>query len=58
MTFICEPTDADRADVPASYVIEDRYLGYRDADRAKPYASDFSEDVLPVQRPETPSTPP
>jgi DAPG hydrolase PhiG domain len=50
VTFAYEPTDADRADVPASYRVEDRYLGYRDADRAKPYASYFREDVLPVQR--------
>lgn len=42
-------TPADRAPVPASYALEDRYLGYRDADRAKPYANYFQERSLPVQ---------
>ncbi|MGW0831028.1 DAPG hydrolase family protein [Streptomyces prunicolor] len=44
-----ETSAADLASVPASYQSESRYLGYREADLAKPYAKFFREDVLPVQ---------
>jgi hypothetical protein len=43
-----QPTDADRAPLPASYQAEPRYLGYRAADRAEPFAKFFLEDTLPV----------
>jgi hypothetical protein len=33
---------------PAAHLFEDRYLGYREADLAKPYAHHFRPDVLPV----------
>lgn len=39
----------DAAPVAASYVIEPRYLGYRDEDRRKPYARFFQERARPVQ---------
>ena len=42
-------TAADRASVPTSYPGEERYLGYRDADEAKPYAKYFRADALPMQ---------
>jgi hypothetical protein len=42
-------TAADRASVPTSYPSEERYLGYRDADEAKPYAKYFRADALPMQ---------
>ncbi len=32
---------------PRAFIAEDRYLGYRDADWAKPYASFFREDAPP-----------
>lgn len=44
-----ETTLADLAAVPTSYRIESRYLGYREADYAKPFAKYFREDTLPVQ---------
>lgn len=44
-----ETTRTDRSDAPASYGAEERYLGYREADLAKPYAAYFREDVLPLQ---------
>jgi hypothetical protein len=44
-----EISEADLASVPASYRTEPRYLGYRQADRAKPYAGFFREDTLPVR---------
>lgn len=43
------PSAADRAPVPATYHTEARYLGYREADRAQPYAHYFREVVDPVQ---------
>jgi len=43
------PTDADRAPAPTSYRTEDRYIGYRETDSAKPWASYFTENVSPVQ---------
>jgi hypothetical protein len=43
------PSDADRAPAPASYATEERYIGYRDVDQAKPYASFFEPAVAPVQ---------
>ncbi|WP_313802155.1 DAPG hydrolase family protein [Sphingobium sp.] len=42
-------TKADRAPVPAGYHTEPRYLGYRDADYARPYAHYFKERLIPVQ---------
>lgn len=42
-------TRADRAPLPASWTSETRYLGYREADRAKPYAGFFRPTTLPVQ---------
>jgi hypothetical protein len=47
--FTYETTSADAAPAPASYAVEDRYLGYRDADRARPYAKYFRDDTLPLQ---------
>ncbi|MCU1686496.1 MAG: hypothetical protein JWQ81_7235 [Amycolatopsis sp.] len=47
--FTYEPTEADKTAAPVSYSGEDRYLGYREADLAKPYAKYFREDTLPVQ---------
>ena len=44
-----ELTEADRAPLPSSYASEPRYLGYRDADRAKPYASFVQDRTLPIQ---------
>lgn len=44
-----ELTAADRAPVPEHYSREARYLGYREADLAKPYANFFSPTVAPVQ---------
>lgn len=43
------PTFADKAPAPASYATEERYIGYRDIDRAKPYASFFEPTVAPPQ---------
>ncbi|MFI1004411.1 DAPG hydrolase family protein [Streptomyces galbus] len=43
------PTGADRAPIPASYAYEARYLGYRQDDKAKPYAKYFRADTWPVQ---------
>ncbi|MCH0566231.1 DAPG hydrolase family protein [Streptomyces sp. MUM 2J] len=43
-----EPSAADRAPRPAGYTREPRYLGYREADRAQPYASYFRERTRPV----------
>jgi len=42
-------TPADTAPVPGNYATETRYLGYRDEDRAKPYAKYFQEHTLPMQ---------
>jgi DNA-binding NarL/FixJ family response regulator len=42
-------TTADQARIPANYAREDRYLGYREADQAKPYAKFFRPAVAPVQ---------
>jgi hypothetical protein len=42
-------TPADRAGAPVSYPSEERYLGYRNADHAKPYAKYFRPDALPMQ---------
>ena len=42
-------TSADQANAPATYAEEARYLGYRDADRAKPYAGYFRDETLPLQ---------
>ena len=42
-------TRADRAPLPASWSSEPRYLGYREVDRAKPYARFFRPDTLAVQ---------
>lgn len=42
-------TATDRNPVPAAYAAEPRYLGYRDADQAKPYAHYFQKRSLPVQ---------
>jgi len=44
-----ELTDADRALLPPTYTSEPRYLGYREADRAKPYAAFFQDRTLPIQ---------
>jgi hypothetical protein len=44
-----EISKADVAPVPAAYQAEPRYLGYRDADRAKSYAEFFREETLPIQ---------
>lgn len=44
-----EISGADLSPVPPTYQAEPRYLGYREADRAKPYAKFFSERTLPVQ---------
>lgn len=43
------PTATDRAPLPAAFGTEARYLGYREPDRAKPYARYFRTDVRPVQ---------
>lgn len=43
------PSRADRLPAPATYASEDRYIGYRDADRAQPYAHYFEETVAPMQ---------
>lgn len=42
-------TTADQARIPANYTREDRYLGYREADQAKPYAQFFRAAVAAVQ---------
>jgi DAPG hydrolase PhiG domain len=47
--FTYTPSRADKADAPSSYPSEKRYLGYHEADTAKPYAKYFREDVLPMQ---------
>jgi hypothetical protein len=47
--FTYQPSDVDRAAVPASYGTEDRYLGYREADDRQPYAKYFRADALPMQ---------
>jgi hypothetical protein len=47
--FNYELTETDRLPVPASYLIEDRYLGYRRADEKKPWAKYFATATLPVQ---------
>jgi hypothetical protein len=44
-----ELTAADKAPAPGSYRAEARYLGYREADLAKPYAKFFVPDALPMQ---------
>jgi len=44
-----QTTAADRAPAPASYQTERRYLGYKDADYAQPYAKFFSSTVATVQ---------
>jgi hypothetical protein len=44
-----ELTTTDKAAAPASYPAEARYLGYREADLAKPYAKFFLPDALPMQ---------
>ncbi len=41
-------TPADRAPLPETYVSEDRYLGYRDADREQPYSRFFERTTRPV----------
>lgn len=41
-------TDADRAPVPSRYRTEPRYLGYRTADLAQPYARFFRADLAPL----------
>jgi DAPG hydrolase PhiG domain len=46
-TYELTPTDTRPA--PASYPAEPRYLGYREADLAKPYAKFFLPDSLPMQ---------
>jgi DAPG hydrolase PhiG domain len=43
------PSTADRAPIPDRYAREERYLGYRDADRAQPYAKYFHPTIAPVQ---------
>ena len=43
------PTRADRAPLPPSWADEPRYLGYREADRARPWAEFFRASPLPVQ---------
>jgi hypothetical protein len=42
-------TDADRAGLPDSYRREARYLGYREADHAQPYADFFTPRTRPIQ---------
>lgn len=49
MTTTYEISGADLSPVPPTYQAESRYLGYREADRAQPYAEFFSERTLPVQ---------
>lgn len=44
-----ELTAADRAPMPAGYAGEPRYLGYREADHAKPYAAYFQDRTRSVQ---------
>jgi hypothetical protein len=46
---VYELTSTDKAPVPSSYPSESRYLGYREADLAKPYAKFFRTDALPMQ---------
>jgi len=47
--FTYRTTSADRSAAPASYPSEARYLGYREADLAKPYARYFRNSTLPLQ---------
>lgn len=44
-----EPSPADKAPLPPSYVSEARYLKYREADAAKPYAKYFRTTTRPVR---------
>jgi hypothetical protein len=44
-----ELTSADTGPAPASYPSEDRYLGYRETDLARPYAKFFLPDARPMQ---------
>ena len=46
--FTYETTSADQAVAPASYAVEDRYLGYRDTDRSRSYAKYFRDETLPL----------
>jgi hypothetical protein len=50
-----ELTPTDKSPAPASYPAEGRYLGYRRADLAKPYAKYFLPEALPMQ-PHVPPT--
>ncbi|MFE9252769.1 DAPG hydrolase family protein [Streptomyces sp. NPDC007088] len=43
------PSRADRARFPGSYAREERYLGYRPDEEAKPYAKYFRTDTRPPQ---------
>jgi hypothetical protein len=43
------PSVADRAAAPTNYRSEARYLGYREADQAKPYAKYYTDAVADVQ---------
>jgi hypothetical protein len=40
-------TSADCAPLPQTYNSEERYLGYREADLAKPYAKYFQTNTIP-----------
>jgi hypothetical protein len=46
---IYELTATDKAPAPETYPAEPRYLGYREADLAKPYAKFFLPEALPMQ---------
>lgn len=43
-------SDADQAALPRTVFEEARYLGYREADFAKPYSDFFNPNLAPVQR--------
>jgi len=43
------PTNADRAELPVSYLREPRYLGYREIEGTRPFAKYFAGTTRPVQ---------
>ncbi|HEX4249004.1 MAG TPA: hypothetical protein VH008_14170 [Pseudonocardia sp.] len=43
------PTAADRAPLPTAFAAEPRYLGYREPERALPFAHFFRDEVRPLQ---------
>lgn len=43
------PTAADRAPLPTAFAAEPRYLGYREPERALPFAHFFRDEAQPMQ---------